>query len=267
MPSYPTPDPRNVKRISGEFYYRLIRDGVIEPAFKSLGNSLSGTLAHNVTKEDLPDRLQPGGGKYVEEITEKEGTLTLRLSEHAMHVLATSFLATLETVAGQAALAGQTLAVDPSFGVHFLDRHHITVTGVAQSATPLVVNVDYRVLDAAIGSIEFIEGGLVLDTGGVDVTVTFTQEETEDWQRLSGYVETALELQAKFIDRSSRGPKQHYTFFRMGVEPGQFDMLAEGFAQFDLVLNLLSDADGNYGGSAGNPFYKIEEHPVAVVGS
>lgn len=267
MPSYPTRDPRNTKRLHGEFFYKLIVAGELEDAFKSFGNALSAQLQHTVTKEDLPDRVSGAGGKYVEEITEKEGQLTIRLTEHAVHVIRTALLGTLETVAAQNAAAAQTVDTPPAAGVHFLGRVFITVTGVAQGATPLVLGTDYRVVDANRGIVELLETGTTLDPDGADVTFTFNQADVDARTRIRAFVENQLELQLRFIDRSTRGPKQDYTFWRMSVEPGQIDMLAEGFAQFDLVLNILSDADGNYGGSAENPFYEIVEYPVETVGS
>jgi len=268
MPSYPTRDPRNVKRIDGEFFYRLVDPDTNElvGSFKSLGNILSGQLQHTVTKEDLPDRVSGAGGKYVEEITEKEAQITLRMTEHALHLLKTALLGVVSTVTGQAALTGQTVSVPPAAGFHFLGRNFITVTGVAQGGA-LVVDVDYRVADAAVGLVELLETGTTLDPDGADVVFTFNQAASDDRQKVAAFVQNTYELQAKFLDRSRRGPKQHWTFWRCSVEPGQFDMLADGFAQYDLVLNVLSDADGNFGGTVDNPFYELVEAPVEDTGS
>lgn len=262
MPSYPTRDPRNCKRIHGEFFYKLIVDGELESSFKSLGNIISGQLQLSVTKEDLPDRVSGAGGKYVEEITEKEGQLTLRVTEHAMHLLRTALLGRMGTIAAQNAQSAQEVDVPPAAGYHFLGRQFISVTGVDQGGTPLVLNTDYKVTDANRGLVELLETSTTLDPDGADVTFTFNQAAVNARQKFSLFVENNLELQAKFVDRSSRGPKQDVTFWRMSVEPGQFDFLAEGFAQYDMVLNMLSDADGNYGGSDSTPFGDVEEYPV-----
>lgn len=159
--------------------------------------------------------------------------------------------------ATDAALATTTQAREG--GIYETGKRNITVTGVKQGATSLVLTTDYTVIDASAGLIGIPEGSQVTTGGGaLTWSGSYTALVAGDLTVFNAGTQSSIGCKLRFIPDVPTGVGLEVVCFNAALTPsGSFGVIAEDWLKFNLEGLLQTDEAGTYGGSASYPTHRV----------
>jgi hypothetical protein len=144
-------------------------------------------------------------------------------------------------------------------GIYETGKRNITVTGVKQGATTLVVDDDYTVIDASAGLIGIPEGSQVTTGGGaLTWSGSYAAIVAGDLTVFNAGTQSEIGCKLRFIPDNPIGPGMEVVCFNAALTPsGSFGLVSEDWIKFNLEGLLQTDEAGTYGGSASYPTHRV----------
>lgn len=200
---------------------------------------------HGIRVKDDSVMLEKNvSGSFTTDNINPENMANMLLGEHSVVVQASASAQTMTRVGVRKGRRYQ-LGVTPTnpIGVKGVTGVVVSAKPAGGAATPLVLNVDYR-LDAETGGIMFLSSGLILTNLPTDeVTVTFDVDDAEFNQIVSG-ADAQLEGEMFYKSFNPKGVKFDYTFPYVQLRPdGDYNLKGDDWQIISFAFEALKRDD------------------------
>lgn len=260
-----TPSSNNVRVGRGSILLdRYTDEGVSSGKFVHLGNCDSLAIAPAVEKLELTDYTQETSANYDERVIKTDVNLTISGFEFDPFAFALAVMGeqTTLTQAGGAVTAEALVstAVTNVAGSFFkLSNRNVSGVVLTQGTATLTSGTAWELYNALGGMIWIKPSGGVTD--GTAITAAYTAAALTGTAALDvvrGAVKSAINGKLIHIPRNSSGPKWELEVYKASFAPsGEIGLISDEYGKWTLTGKALSDAEGSYGGSSDDPYFRL----------
>jgi|GEM_PF-5678486 len=243
MPSYATPDSRNIYCGTGEIWFNRFDTSGAATAWRHLGDVSKLDLTPTATTIEHQSSMNAARAVDAQAITAVKMAVAMDLSEFAKENMALALL-------GAASAYTQTLVTKTAAALgdallgYALDAggQKIVVTDVKKASTSLVLGIDYTV-DSDAGLITILESNTVGVVDGDALTwdgsiPAFTSTQVQGLA--NGQILGALRFRSS---ADAVGPRKLVDIWRLSIAPsGALAMLGNAFGAISLTGDALLDS-------------------------
>lgn len=251
-----TPNNLNLMLGAGQLWFKR-NDADI--GFAHLGNCTSFEMSFDDTVQKVINRMTSALGTYRKIVSERVGNISITGQEFnpdnialvtqgtvgALNVTGSTAVGEVLATAAQATLGTSERAFQTAF-------REISAITIKQSATTLIVDDDYVVLDATLGLIKFLPSGAQW-TDGVQIDIDYTYATVSNPTIAGGAVNT-IEGELLFVGDPAAGPALDVQVWNFSIEPeGGLEFIGDNFLDWTISGEALDDSTNH----PGEPFYRI----------
>jgi hypothetical protein len=260
MPVQPTPSGENLLVGKGQVLFDRFDTNGLPTGFRHLGNVSSMELT---TADDVIEKfssMSAGAPLYKRVNRRRNVTLKLTMDEFDPENVALALMGSTSVLVQPAtAVVGEAVFPSTVPGSFFKLAKLGPYTGVTITfgATPGVLGVDYRVVDAKAGIYQILLGTAM--TGAVTAGYTPTAYTgTTGPKVVGGGTSGVIEGKLMFIGDPSTGPKTIVEVWRLNISPDSaVGLISDEFAEMGLTAGVLDDSALH----PSNPLYQVTYVP------
>lgn len=256
-----TPSSENVVLGRGAVYFNRLDDSGALTGFRHLGNCDQFAIGVVPENLDMRDYTQQTSAPYKRVSINTELNLTVSGFEFDAFNLQLAFLGDAATFTQASStvtaeeLAGT--AVTGLQGKYFrLAKRSPTGLAIVQGTATHTSGTDYSLVDSNLGLVKILEGGAVAD--GTALEASYTAGTVASLEQVIGGVKTGIEGQLLFVPNNTTGPDNECAIHRVSLTPnGEVGLISDEWGKWTLQGAIQSDAAGQYGGTVGDPFFRL----------
>jgi hypothetical protein len=260
MPVQPTPSGENLLVGKGQVLFDRFDSNGLRTGFRHLGNVESMEMTTADDKIQKFSSMSAGAPLYKEVNRRRTVTLKLTMDEFDPENVALALMgATSVLVQAATAVVGEAIFPSTVPGSFFklakLGPH--TAVTITFGATPGVLGVDYRLVDAKAGIYQILLGTAM--TGAVTASYTPTAYTgTTGPKVVGGGTAGVIQGALLFIGDPSTGPKTMVEVWRLNISPDSaLGLISDDFASLGLTTSVLDDSANH----PSNPLYQLTYIP------
>jgi hypothetical protein len=261
------PDADNLMLGKGKLYWkRFNTDGSAPPDWYLLGNCDTVEIGMNDDVLEKRSSMDAAAG-ILKRITKNRSVeVSIKGNDYALMNMALTLMGNESTLAAQTggAVVSEALSGAANLvlgAVYKTANRQISAVAVKQGATTLVLGTDYEILSAEIGLIRIKPTSVTADEAAA-VTVDYTGAAiaADTVKTLKGATETQIEGALMFVGDPTSGPRYQVEFWYVSSTPdGTVPLIQDDWGEWGLKMAVQDDSTGQYGGSAGEPYFRVTE--------
>lgn len=261
------PDPGACLLGAGELWYDRLTQNGQRTGYRHAGNVSQIAVRPAVQKAQITNYQDRDRGLYAEATTQQIVSMVPRFTEYNQHNLAL-LMAGDPRFYTQAAtpVVDEVLAASPVKGLAYFTalREPGTIT-MTQGMTSLTEGDDWEFVEGheAAGLIRLLPDGDVVD-GGDPILIDYTPGTISGSSQpiVDMYTQGAIRCAWAFMPDPVYGPAWEVRWWVGAITPQEISaLIGDDFSQSELLVNLLNDKRGAYGGSASSPYGRAFARP------
>jgi hypothetical protein len=242
MPSYPTPDSRNIYCGTGEVWFNRLDSSGNPLGYRHLGDVSKFDITPSATTIEHQSSMNAARAVDSQAITAVKMEIALTLSEFEKENVALALLGVASAYTQSSTTKTAAALGNAALGYAFdTGLQKIVVTDVKQASTTLVLGTDYTV-DSDSGLITILASSVTVTPGaaitwdGSAPAITSTQVQG----LANGQIIGALRFRSS---TDAVGPRKLVDVWRVSIAPsGAMSLLGDAYGEIDLTGEALIDS-------------------------
>lgn len=259
-PTFPviTPDPGNCLLGRGAVGIDLFTAAGATQGYLQIGNASDLNVDPNEEHETLPNYLTADAGAYADALVQRTLTGSVTVYEFMRRNIALLSGGVESTYTqGATPLTGEVLTTSALLGAQYQTaKRKIGTVTVLMGTTTLVLATDYTILSTEKGLIQVLTTSPTV-TAGATLTINYTPTAITGSQQRTIELASAgtLHGRLRFDGNPAYGPALEMIWWHVVLQASQLQgLLGRSFGSSVVNFKIISDAAGNYGGTAGSPY-------------
>lgn len=227
--------------------------------FVSLGNVNRLTVQPDDTRAELYSSQDAAAGLYAAATTRRKVTMTAVCNEFSVENLALVLMGErLYYTQTADPVTGEDLTTSAKLGAYYkLANREVSSLVLTQGTVTLSASTDYEVVNATLGLVHLLPTGAATAT---TLTAAYSKAAITGTAQPKIAQFTKSEILGTMIYHgdSASGISYDGKWYKVSVKPeGELGLIQDEFGEFTLTFDVLSDAAGDFGGSASYPYGEL----------